>query len=362
MKKATLIQTLLLLLIVSVFFQSCDDNGDETVPVVPELVVPTTYSSADFDANVTFEDSIRNELGSLTSDLNSAESDAGMSSVSAITYPSKLKTVTNTTYATKIDAWLVELVKAANSGVAFDPTTAPTGDGGLYGTRLLDENGLELEQMIEKGSFGAALYNHALTIINGELTSASTDKLIEIFGTDVTFDVTTTTQAATYARRRSDLDAKTGLFFDMRDNLLTAKAAIEGGDLFVVLRDQALADFKLNWEKSNFATVIFYCNATKEQLRAANTDEDRGNAMHAYAEGVAFAAGWKGLSDKTITDDQIDEILTKLLAQDGQTPTSYQFINDANLLTNLDETIELIQEIYGFTDTEVASFYVNNNP
>ena len=362
MKKNTFIQTLVLLLLVSVVFQACNNKDDETTPT---LELPTSYVSAEFAANVTAETAVRTELGTLTSAINDAESNAGTTTVSALTYPSNLKAVTLSSYATKVETWLTEIVKAANSGATFvNPGTGtPTGDGGKLGSRLLDENGLELEQMVKKGSFGAALYNHALTVMSGTLTSASTDKLIEILGTDITFDPENVTNAATYVRRRSDNTNKTGFLYDMRDNLIKAKAAIEGGSTFNTERDEALAAFKLNWEKTNFATVIYYCNAakTKQQaLTTASTDSDRGSAMHSYAEGVAFAAGWLGITDKKITDAQINEILNNLLAPSTGTPTSYKFLNDASLLANLDATITLIKGIYGFTDTEVNGFFTNN--
>jgi hypothetical protein len=115
--------------------------------------------------------------------------------------------------------------------------------------------------------------------------------------------------------------------------------------------------------------VIFYCNATKDQLTAAfaladglDKDVALGNAMHAYAEGVAFAHGFKGLSNKIITDAEIDSILEKLLAIEGQNPESHRFLNEIELFANLDAVIDDLQDIYGFSDAEVNSFYVNNNP
>ncbi|HAS39550.1 MAG TPA: hypothetical protein DCS93_03685 [Microscillaceae bacterium] len=358
MNKINFIRTFVLLLSASFVFQACTKDEDTN----PTLQLPTSYTSADFATNVTAETTVRTEIGTLTSEINTAESNAGTTTVAAIAYPSNLKAVTLPSYATKVETWLGEIVKAANSGTAFmNPGTGtPTGDGGKLGSRLLDENGLELEQMVQKGSFGAALYNHALTVINGTLTAASTDKLIEILGTDITFDPEKVTNAATYVRRRSDITNSKGFLFDMRDNLIKAKAAIEGGSAFDTDRDAALAEFKLNWEKSNFATVIYYCNNAKTKLQSATTDAERGDALHSYAEGVAFAAGWLGISDKKITDAQIEEILTNLLAPSTGTPTSYKFLNDATLLANFDATITLIKGIYGFTDTEVTGFYTNN--
>jgi len=87
-----------------------------------------------------------------------------------------------------------------------------------------------------------------------------------------------------------------------------------------------------------------------------------GNAMHAYAEGVAFAHGFKRLPVKVITDSQIDFILNELKAPEGENPESYAFLNDPTLLQDLQGLIDYIKDIYNFTDAEVESFYVNNKP
>lgn len=361
------------LLIVGSLFTSCSD--DEENIITPTLTIPDTYLSANFDANVVAENLVIDELSAVTSAVNTAESNAQITAVSPIDYPTTLASVTLPSYRTLTTEWLVELVNSANSpdgfqNPGFGNMPAMGQEGGLLGSRLLDEYGLELEQMIEKGSFGAALYNHALTVINGDLTdSGAIDKLLEIHGADITFNPAETTAAATYSRRRSNLTTETGYFYDIQQNLITAKAAIEAGSAFDDVRDEALADYLMNWEKSNYATVIFYCNATKDQLTAAfalpdgpEKDAALGNALHAYAEGVAFAHGFKGLSNKMITDAEIDSILANLLTVEGQNPESHRFLNEIELFSNLDTVITDIQNIYDFTDAEVTSFFVNNNP
>ena len=353
--------SLLLSLLITVTFFSCDDDDETT-----ELTIPSEYSSNSYDANVQAENTVVNELGTMTSAASEAEANAQSSDISAIEYPSTLSSVTLPAYRTRVEEWLVELVKAANDDDGFqNPGTGNPADGeegGLLGSRLLDENGLELKQTVEKGSFGAALYNHALTVINGDLSDASAiDKLVAIHGTEPNFDPNEATAAAKYSLRRSNQVAETGFFYDIKSSLITARAAIEAGEDFNAERDQALADYLLAWEESNFGTVIFYCNSAKVQLQSANQDEDAlGDALHAYAEGVGFASGFKGLANKKITDAQIDTILALLQAPDGETPESYRFLNDATLLNDLDQIIADIQEIYGFTDQQVTSFYVNN--
>ncbi len=360
------------IILLSVAVISCDDEDNDDPS--PTLNIPTEYVSASYDANVVAENTVIDELSTLTSAISSAEANAQGTPVADISYPATLASVTLPSYSTLIEEWLIEVVKAANSPTPFQNpgtgTPSPDEDGGLLGSRLLDENGLELKQTVQKGSFGAALYNHALTVINGDLSNSSAiDKLIEIHGADIDFDPAKATAAATYSRRRSDLVNETGFFYDIRTNLITAKAAIEAGSEFNDERDQALADYLQNWEKSNFATVIYYCNASKLQLQEASLLPDGeeknaalGNALHSYAEGVGFAHGFRGISEKLITDSQIDDILELLLAPAGETPESYRLLNEVTLLANLDQVIDNIQSIYGFTDTEVTGFFVNNNP
>lgn len=359
----------LYLLSLVLIFTACNDETSE-----PQLNVPTTYESLGYDLNVTAERLVRTELGNLVGDLNTAEANAiASTNSSAITYPGNLESVTLPAFRTEVENWLSELVKAANSGQAFDLENAPNGEGGILGTRLLDENGLELEQLIDKGSFGAALYNHALTVMSGNLSEISIDRLVEIYGAHPSFPGDDAdpnnpdTFSAEYAERRSDHVNGTGLYYDIRDNLILAKAAIAAGDNFNNTRDQALSDFKLNWEKSNFATVIYYCNDAREKIVAANNESDStakntllGNAMHSYAEAVAFAYGWRGINDKLISDSQIDTILERLLVVPGGSVESYRFAKEADLLSRFQDVIDQIQSVYGFTETEVNGFFINN--
>jgi hypothetical protein len=363
-----------MLAIVALAFTACDDDDDEdnnTLPG-PQLTIPAEYLAPNYAANVVDENTVLTELASMTTEANAAEANAQSgTTVAPIAYPTTLQAVTLPAYSDLVEDWLVELVEAANSPDDFqNPGNAEPADdqeGGLLGTRLLDEYGLELEQMVQKGSFGAACYNHALTVINSDsITAGDIDKLVEIHGAEITFDAAASTAAATYSKRRSNINAQTGFFYDIRTNVITAKAAIEGGSAFNEIRDQALTDYLLNWEKSNFATVIYYCQATKVFLQeaAALTGEEKdaklGDAMHAYAEGVGFTHGFKGLSQKMITDAEIDQILADLLARENENPESYRFLNEVSLIANLDKIQTDIQTIYGFSNEEVVSFYVNN--
>ncbi|MEM6717734.1 MAG: hypothetical protein AAF611_00320 [Bacteroidota bacterium] len=378
-------RTILTFSILGLIFASCSNDDDAVVTPPPTLTIPTTYTSANFNTNAATEIGVVADLNALTSLTNAAESDAQMNTVNAIAFPSSVQSVTLSSYATLMQGWLVEIVNAANSTDGFQNpglggTPAVGQEGGLLGDRLLDENGLELEQMLQKGVFGAGLYNHAITVVNnikngvsGFTDSGAVDRLVAIFGATPAFDAASD-EASQYAERRSNHTNQTGFFYDIQLNLRTAQAAMEAGSTFDTERNAALDEFLMNWEKSNYATVIFYCRATINLLNEAsllapgetNSDgetkeEILGDAMHAYAEGVAFAHGFRGISNKIITDSEIDGILAALLAPAGQTPTSFEFLNVTDYETTLSQVEQNIQAIYGFTNDEVSDFYTNNN-
>lgn len=357
------IRTLLSIATASFLIVSCSENSQDPKP---ELTIPSSYASDNFEANTAAESAVIDELLSLTSAANQAEADAQTNTVAEIPYPPALSNITLPTYKTLVDGWLVELVKSANDDDGFQNpglgnVPEEGEEGGLLGTRLLDENGLELEQMIEKGSFGAALYNHALTIIEGGITEASVDQLLKIHGMDTDFNPSTATAAAKYAKRRSNRTTETGAFYTIKNALLKMKAAIAAGEDYTTELDEAIETYLLAWEESNFATVIFYCESTKNQIQNAGGDETAlGDALHAYAEGVAFTHGFKGLSKKKITDTEIDDILSLLQAPEGEAPKSFEFLNNPSLLNKLDEVVDKIQAIYDFSDEQVNSFFVND--
>lgn len=338
---------------------ACKNDDDDTKPA---LEIPAVYESTNYTTNVAAEEAVITALGDVTGAISAAEKE---DNTAAISYPGALKEITQSDYATKIESWLPEISKAA--GNTFDLENAPTGEGGILGKRLLDENGLELKQVVEKGSFGAALYNHALSVTQASMTEASVDQLIEIFGANPDFDIEDLDYSARYTKRRSDNTNETGFFYEIKTALITAKAAIAAGSDYDTERNIALTAFLFNWEKANFATVIYYCNDAKAKILEANNktdDEEKNNALgealHAYSEAVGFTYGWLGLNTKTITDAQIQEILDLLLVSSDGTVESYQFATDATVLSNLDDAITKIQGIYGFSNTEVEGFEVNN--
>jgi len=357
------------LLALSVSFFSCDEGTKEVV--FPTLEVPTSYESANYESNASTELSLRSHLSALVSKMQVGRTGSKVNETELVALfnagnPS-LKSITTPYYSEKVANWLNELTKA--SGGTFNPTTAPAGNGGVYGGYLFDENGLEMEQIVEKGLFGAALYNHALTIIKSTaITANDIDRLVAIFGAHPSFpnsDAAIQNKdvfSAKYAARRDKNDGK-GLYTSIKTNLITAKAAIEKGKDYNQDRDKALSDFRYNWEKSNMATVINYLSFTISKLNKSNaTDADKAAALHAYGEAVGLMHGWKGISqnDKSISDAQVDQFLELMNAPANGNATSYKFVTEPfNQLPKLQSVIDKLQQVYKFTEQDITDFDYN---
>ncbi|MEZ4686278.1 MAG: hypothetical protein R3B47_09485 [Bacteroidia bacterium] len=151
------------------------------------LVIPSAYDAAGFDAASQTEQDIRTRLSGLVGTMQAGRTQGTTVAVSNLeadftTGTPSLKNLATAYYRGRIndnDGWLSNLARA--SGGSYSPGQT-AGEGGVFSGYLFDENGIELEQLVEKGLYTAALYNHALSLMNGNMTDGSTDQLIAIWG------------------------------------------------------------------------------------------------------------------------------------------------------------------------------------
>lgn len=339
------------------------------------LRIPADYDGTAFTANVSTQDAVRSQLEALVAEIKKGRTTGTVLDYNTLSQlynagnPS-LQSITTTYYANRLDGagnWLDELAKA--SGNTYSPAT-PSGQGGTFGGYLFEENGLELEQIVEKGLFGAAMYHHAVTLMQGEMTPATADQLLRIFGAHPDFPNTPTAAnaanpdkfMANYAARRDKNDG-TGLYFQMKNAFIKLQAALKAGDDYNQERDEALATLRETWEKVNAGTVINYCHSVISTLSGTNTtDAQKASALHAYGECVGFLHGWRSLpaSYKIMTDAEIDELLVLLNAPYDGVPNSYKFATDpVNELPKLSTVISKLKAKYNFSDQEVEDFRNN---
>ena len=357
------------ILILVLFLVACNDK--DKAP----LDIPTAYYGSSFSANVATQDAVRSQLEALVAEAKKGRTAGVVLDYSTLSQlfnansPS-LKTISTSYYAGRLDGagnWLDEMAKA--SSTVYTPGV-PTGQGGVLNGYLFDENGLEYEQLVEKGLFGAALYNHAVALMKGSMTPATADQLGRIFGAHPDFPNTPTAAnaanpdkfMANYAARRDKTDG-TGLYFQMKNAFIKLQAALKAGDDYNQERDEALVALRRTWEKVNAGTMINYCHSVISTLSATNpTDAQKASALHAYGECVGFIHGWRTIPQdyKIITDAEIDELLVLFNAPFNGTPTSYKFVTDpVNELPKLTQVISKLKAKYSFSDQEVEDFRNN---
>lgn len=363
-------------LVCSLFLTSCKKEDPEP-NTNTGLEIPTSYDGTNFETNASVQLKLINQLSALTAEakrgrrVENTVAKEDLDNLFTASTPSLSDEVTSY-FKTKLEGtngWFDELAKA--SGTNWAPAS-PDGmsEGGVYGSYLFDENGLEIEQLIEKGQFGATLYNHAVQLMSGTVNLGTVDQLVAIFGAKPVFANSGSSNAgddkdvalANYGARRDKNDGN-GMYTQIKREFIKLQAALKAGDDYLVEKEEALNNIKVLWEKINAATVINYCHSPIAKLSQTNpTDDDKSSALHAISEGIGFIQGFKTINTayRIISDAQIDEVLVLFNAASGETPSVYKFATDpANELSKLQQIITSLQSIYGFTDQEIEDFKSN---
>lgn len=244
----------------------------------------------------------------------------------------------NKTFAPDLDSQLFEDLFAraeAASENGNNGITASNGTAGLItrensgSTILVDENGREFTQFIEKGLMGAVFYNQIFNVYltddrigsqveNEELQEGKnyTDKehhFDEAFGYwGVPVDFT-----SPWPESRADEARFWGHYSDVVDNVADGKLgtnktlmdAFIRGRTAIVNKDQPALDEQVdilyeNLELVAAATAVHYINATLNHLNNGS----QGEALHTLSEAWAFTNALKYSPRRKISLDQINQI------------------------------------------------------
>lgn len=261
--------------------------------------------------------------------------------------------------------WLATMATASGQVYSFEESdTAGTG-GVVNNTQyLLDRHGLEVEQLVEKGLFGALLTYRVHQLLDQPITLATPDKVMALLGVSRTFP--SSGNATKHARPDSalgsylaqrDKNDGNGYYSQMRTALRRMQSATRNGDNAAA--QTAATDVRTLLDKVTGATVIHYCYQTQSILQGNPTPMDKGSALHKLAEGIGFAHGYRTLpyAGRRLSDAAIDEVLALMGAPASGNPTVYQFVTrSAQTLPRLQQAIARVQQAYGFTDAEVQDF------
>ncbi len=234
----------------------------------------------------------------------------------------QLKSKTYSSVQTNFETYMDSIATASN----FTNQTASNGQAGIISTNdgashyLLNANGMELTQIIEKGLMGACFYYQATavymgagkmevdnsTVTPGEGTDMEHhwDEAFGYFG--VPNDFPSNTSGIRYWGKYCNVhEAVYPLNAKMMDNFLKGRAAISNKDM--TGRDEAINNLRKNWELVVAATAIYYTNKGINEL---GTGGDLAKAYHALSEAYAFFMSLKyGAGTGSITAANVDTIL-----------------------------------------------------
>ncbi len=261
--------------------------------------------------------------------------------------------------------WLATMAAASGQVYSFEESdTAGTG-GVVNNTQyLLDRYGIETEQVVEKGLFGALLTYRVHQLLDQPLTVATSDKVMGLLGMSRTFPSSGSATLHTrpdsalgsYLAQRDKNDGN-GYYSQMGLALRRLQTATRNSN--ATEAQAAATDIKTLLDKVTGATIIHYCYQTRLLLAGSPTPTDKGSALHKLAEGIGFAHGYRTLpyAQRRLSDAQIDQVLALMGAPATGPGSAYQFITrSAQTLPRLQTAITLVQQAYGFTDTELQDF------
>ncbi len=354
------------------------------------ISLPTSYVSAAYETNAAQELALRQAFSDFTSPMSRIESgyadggtpDGGVTLdqlaalFSADAGGTSVRGAATVYYQGQVDALLADFVAAYNNGAPaqYAPNAqTPGARANLAGTSvwMFNARGVDIRQKIEKGLYNAAFFNHAASLVapGKPITEATIDRLVAAFGAHPTFpnspaatQANRDVNAAGYAARRDSNDpAKPGPYQRAQQALIKAKASIAAGEKCNADRDAALSAFFLEWEKSQYATVVYYLVDNQKKL-AANP-QDLAAILHAHGEVLGFIAGFRTIDSRyrKITDAQIEALLQKAYAPEGSPAQVYRVVTDniAEVLPNITGVLADVKSIYGFTDAEMKDFETN---
>lgn len=366
-------KTILSVALLAFVFSAC--NKEDIIIEKPTLPVATSYESANYAANTAQQLDLRTRMATLVSKAKSVRT-AGVSVtrqelLDLYTSGSPALQAAITSYYNNVLASFdgyFQIIEDASAGGSYVPGE-PAGQGGYFEGRVFDEFGIEPDEVIDKGMYGAVLFNAATAFMNSNISLEDVDRLVALYGANPTFPNSGSSNVsqpdlfmANYAARRDKNDGN-GLYSQFKNAALRLRTYIAGGTAYQDERNTALNDLRLSWEKASAATVINYLHGAIGKFSLTNpSNADIASGLHSYSEGVGFIRGFKTIPQtfKKITDAQIDEILNLMNAPSGANPSTYTFVTDAfNQVPKLQTAITRLQSIYSFSNQEIEDFKKN---
>ncbi|MBK9284426.1 MAG: DUF4856 domain-containing protein [Sphingobacteriaceae bacterium] len=337
----------LTLLLITLIFTNCKKDTKEPEPIVinnpaptPSYTIPTSYNFA--NASFTSSTQRLEMMGELINLIKSTHTTTSptqptisaavlqnmfVNSASPFSTSSlninglqiKDQTSNSFMFVTETEANFIE-AQAASITSAANPTTS-TASSGTKGKLvsparavLVNANGYEYKEVVEKGLMGACIFNQAMSRINNiasydnsTITNSITaqekawDEAFGYFGVPLSFP-TSTINLKYWGNYCNAVNVAIGSNSTIMNAFLKGRAAISNKDN--TARDEAKAIVVSTWEKVGAAKCISYLKAAKNNL------SDQATLHHVLSEGHGFVLAFKYNTAKTISDADINLLLS----------------------------------------------------
>ncbi len=346
-------QFFLLFLTSFLLITSCDKD-DDSLTNEPNYTIPTTYNFA----NVNYSGQIQRiemlsemktymssanvmgtniEASRLAAMYNNQAADAAW--IKSYEDSKQLRNKTFEPVQATFDQLISDLAEASQSTVAGEEGTAgvvTSNDGAK--NYLFNDKGVELAQLVEKGLMGAAFYYQSAgvyfesgkidsdneIVIEGSGTAMehAFDEAFGYFGVPIDFPTNTDNIIfwGNYCNGRNSLLGSNKIIMDA---FLKGRAAISNNDL--TTRDEAIKTVRDTWELVVATTAIHYINS------GLNNFSDNAIKGHALSEALAFIYSLQFNPTKTITNSQVEELLTLIGGSSDILDSNLYNATEANL-------------------------------
>ena len=216
---------------------------------------------------------------------------------------------------------------------------------------LLNENGVEYAQLIEKGLMGACLYYQALSVYFGDDRMNVDNETVEpgkgtkmehhwdeAFGYyGVPTDFPLNKDGAVFWGSYSDgRDPVINCNQEMMEDFIRGRAAISNDDLNT--RDEAITEIRATWEKITATTAIHYLNSA-----LANFD-DMAIRAHTLSEAIAFTYAIQFNPEKSLSNAEVAAVLENIAGSADFAEMNLYTITPAQLETAKDQLAKAVGE------------------
>ncbi len=313
-------------------FSSCSDDKDNEV----SYNVPTTYNFANVNySGQTDRISMLSELDTYVKTGNNgarldaqkmknmyANANAPFAEARLNTSGKQLKDKTilsaQSLFESYFDAAATASLSAGTPALNGKAGLLTTAEGTKY---LVDANGVEPAQLIQKGLMGAVFYfqavesyltpakigpsvdNIAVTPGEGTKMEHHFDEAFGYFGAPIDFP-SNLNNLKFWANYSNKVNPSTGSNKALMDAFLKGRAAISAKDMKG--KDEAVATIRTEWEKLVAASTILELNLAKTHIA------DQAKKSHYLSEAVGFLMSLRFKSDRKITEAQHQEAMAKI--------------------------------------------------